>query len=362
MSSAIRFEAAGTEYLSRTISLPNFNGDYTLTAWVYMTSDTGANATIFYITDVPFPAFYYDTIYLDATRHLTVKRGGTAEVSATGTQLSVGTFYPIGMVGTATALKVYLGASATLDGTATTGYGPRAAAASMSMGARLVDVATQPLDGRIGQPRIFLSAFTPAQMAAELASMSAVAAAVWEDWQTPAGITRANGFVNSRHWTEVGALSDETGPTYLSADISANFSEEAEVRAGGETVIITLTNDTWVAAGATFDGQRQNIINGLTSAGAEANGWNARVRNVIAVTTVVRTSATVVTVTLPAISNYDITAQEFVTVTIPATALVGAIAIVGSPSFAINALIGGTVTISAITGGVSGSSVITVTP
>lgn len=109
---------------------------------------------------------------------------------------------------------------------------------------------------------------------------------------------------------------------------------ESEIVTGGDTIIITLTGDTWVAAGATFDAQRQNIIDGLDSAQSEAAGWNAEVRDKEVVAAVVRTSDTVVTVTLTAAAAYVITADETITVTIPATALVISVsAIVATPTF-----------------------------
>ena len=104
---------------------------------------------------------------------------------------------------------------------------------------------------------------------------------------------------------------------------------------GGKQVILTLTGDTWVTAGATFNAQRQAIINGMTSAQSEAHGWNNEVKAKIAVTDVVRTSATVVTITFDAEAGYAITASETITVTVPATAVVGAGAIVASPTFII---------------------------
>lgn len=111
---------------------------------------------------------------------------------------------------------------------------------------------------------------------------------------------------------------------------------EGEVVTGGQTIIITLTDANWVASGATFNAQRQAIIDGLTSAGSEAAGWNVEVRDEMAVTTVVRSSATVVTITLPATAAYAITANETVTVTVPAAAvdLVGS-AIVATPTIVI---------------------------
>lgn len=110
---------------------------------------------------------------------------------------------------------------------------------------------------------------------------------------------------------------------------------EADIVTGGKTIIITLTNDTWVASGATFDGQRQNIINGIDSAQSEATGWDAVVKAGLAVTAVARTSDTVVTVTLSAFATYDITAQETITVTVPTTATTSGNGYTGSPTFTV---------------------------
>lgn len=118
---------------------------------------------------------------------------------------------------------------------------------------------------------------------------------------------------------------------------------ETAIVTGGNTVIITLTSDTWVAAGATFNAQRQNIIDGMDSAEAEAGGWDATVKALQGVAGVVRTSDTVVTITLDAQAGYDITATETITVTVPATALVlSPVAIVGAPTFSIAPVSSGT--------------------
>ena len=117
---------------------------------------------------------------------------------------------------------------------------------------------------------------------------------------------------------------------------------ESEIISGGKTIVITLSGDEWVADGATFEAQRQNIINGVDSGGEEAGGWDAVVKAELAVTAVVRTNATTVTITLPDFDGdpntaYAITANETVTVTIPATAVVGAVEIVATPTFQISA-------------------------
>ncbi len=125
--------------------------------------------------------------------------------------------------------------------------------------------------------------------------------------------------------------------TQVSAAVTGTMTvdpiREPAIVAGGKTIILTLTGDTWVAAGAAFDAQRQNIINGLDSAGAEANGWDAKVKGLEVVGAVVRTSNTVVTITLTAEAAYNITATEVITATIPGTAVAGGNAIVATPTF-----------------------------
>ena len=112
---------------------------------------------------------------------------------------------------------------------------------------------------------------------------------------------------------------------------------EGEVVTGSQTIIITLTNATWVAAGASaFNAVRQAIINGLVSDGEEATGWNTLVRDVMAVTTVTRTSNGVVTVILPATAGYSIAENETVTVTVPRAAIAGGDAdVVATPTIEI---------------------------
>ncbi len=115
---------------------------------------------------------------------------------------------------------------------------------------------------------------------------------------------------------------------------------ETDVVAGGKTIIITLTNDTWKVAGTGPIGttaETQAIIDGITSAQAEAAGWNAVVKPGIETADVVRTSATVCTITLDAEATYNITATETITVTVPAAAVASAIATVAAPTFTVSA-------------------------
>lgn len=85
---------------------------------------------------------------------------------------------------------------------------------------------------------------------------------------------------------------------------------------------------------STFDDVRQAICHGLSAAQSEARGWNV-MRASIPVNAVVRTSDTVVTITLPALPTYQIAAPETISCTLPAAALTGAVPIVATTTIRI---------------------------
>lgn len=78
----------------------------------------------------------------------------------------------------------------------------------------------------------------------------------------------------------------------------------------------------------------------LDSAQAEAGGWDAQVKPALAASHFVRTSATVTTITLPAVAGYDITAQETITDTVPGGILTAGSNIVATPTFTVDAAAG----------------------
>lgn len=114
---------------------------------------------------------------------------------------------------------------------------------------------------------------------------------------------------------------------------------EVEVVTGGETIIITLTGETWVATVGEDNAITTALIAGIDSAQSEAAGWDAVVKANMVYTDVVRTSNTVVTITLAAEATYAITANETITVTIPATALTGNALIVATPTLSVIATV-----------------------
>ena len=142
-------------------------------------------------------------------------------------------------------------------------------------------------------------------------------------------------------------------PTAAITGTIGDGATEQEVRDGEGTVLITLSDTTWVAAGATFDAQRQNIIDGLDAADAQTNGWNAEVRDKIGVGSVIRTSDTLVTITLAAdeVSDYRIATNETITATVPTTATASGVALTAVPTFTII----GSVESAAVSGTLGGS-------
>jgi hypothetical protein len=106
---------------------------------------------------------------------------------------------------------------------------------------------------------------------------------------------------------------------------------EAEVVAGGQTIILTVTDDTWVATVGADNAITDALIAGIDSDKAEAAGWDAVVKANMVFGDVNRDSDTVVTITLGAEASFVITADELITITVPGTALTGAAPVVATP-------------------------------
>jgi hypothetical protein len=134
-------------------------------------------------------------------------------------------------------------------------------------------------------------------------------------------------------------ITHTTPPAAVITGTVGDGATEQEVRDGGGTIIVTLTGETWVADGATFDAQRQAIIDGLDAASSPTTGWNNEVRDSIGVSSVARTSSTEATITLTAseVAGYAIASDETITMTVPAAALTGGVALTATPTITITA-------------------------
>lgn len=105
----------------------------------------------------------------------------------------------------------------------------------------------------------------------------------------------------------------------LSGTMVAGGVLESEIVTGSETLIITLTGDTWVATIGADNAITDALIAGITGDDAGGNGFDDEVAIVFGVVT--RTSDTVVTIVLPVAGSYSVAADEDVTVALPASAL-----------------------------------------
>ena len=112
---------------------------------------------------------------------------------------------------------------------------------------------------------------------------------------------------------------------------------EQEIRDGAITILLGLTAETWVATVGDDNSITQALIDGMLANLNELRGWNNVVRDGLTAANVLRVSDTVVIVTLPAFSNYEITVTEIITVTAPAVALTDGAPLIGTPSYSVTA-------------------------
>ena len=157
-------------------------------------------------------------------------------------------------------------------------------------------------------------------------------------------------------WHDDAALADgtifnigvdpEAGGATAAITGTATTATESDIQSGGKTIIIELTDDTWVSTVGADNSITDALIAGIDSAQSEATGWDAEVKGNMVHGDIVRTSDTVVTITLAAESAYEITADETITVTIPAASLTAAAEVVATPTFDVtNETAGGSIVV-----------------
>jgi hypothetical protein len=124
----------------------------------------------------------------------------------------------------------------------------------------------------------------------------------------------------------------------LTGTITATI-DESDLVTGGNTVVLTLTGDTFVTGTTSEDG----IAAGSDSDKTGANKWDALIKTDLDNTDVVLSVGdTVATITLPAYASYDTDEQETITWTIPAASLTtSASPIVASPTFTVDEVVSG---------------------
>lgn len=328
---------------------------FTIDLWVQL-ADLAAVSALLALVDKDASDQYFQLIYIPNG-----VAGATADCFTANARGPEGNFFAFtttsptvnkwvhvaAVFASATDRRVFLNGAG--KGTETTSVTP-AGIDRTCLGVSAETIPDSPLDGLLAKARVWDAALTDAEilhLARQGNPALVTSGAIVHAWPMPVGETgAAEDTVGTLDLAEQsvngGAIDDAADPpsVALSGTI-ASGTDESHIVAGGRTIVVTLTNDTWVAAGATFDAQRQNIIDGLTSLQSEATGWNAEVRDTIPVTDVMRTSDTVVTITLSACSGYDITAPETIRPLIPGTVLASGLDIFASPEFTVDDAAGG---------------------
>jgi hypothetical protein len=131
-------------------------------------------------------------------------------------------------------------------------------------------------------------------------------------------------------WLQLFALGGKDAGA--SATLTTTITNEISVARNQNNIILLLDNDTFKVLTPTI---AQAIIDGLTSAGSEDDGWNNRVRDQLSTVAVTRVTAGIVRIDLPAFDAFSLSANEIVTATIPAAALTAGTAIVATPTITI---------------------------
>lgn len=151
-------------------------------------------------------------------------------------------------------------------------------------------------------------------------------------------------------FTVLNIYGGNNAPAIISADSSGTATDVSEtviVLTGG-TVDITLTNDTYIAAGTGPIGttaQSNAFVAAFTAATSPTNGWNNTVRDVLDNTDLTRVSDTVARLTVPATVGYDPGITETITPVIQAAILTTSASDVNSSSFQITIVATGTLNV-----------------
>lgn len=226
---AIRFDG-GSDKLSRTSDLINYNQPYTSMGWFKLVVDMNAR-TLFIGLDAGSSSNrdQLRTSSDGTTAQIAVSSAGTS-LEESGSALSLDTWYHLAMRRTdTTVLEMYI--NGTLNKSVTLDVSSRTAATQMSVGAYLTN--SYPFNGTA----FALKAWTVALTAQEIQQeMECIAPrrfenlyAFWPMLMNGNGVRNLDFSGNGRHWTENGTLTDELPPPVCwgSQPLIAQFVEAA---------------------------------------------------------------------------------------------------------------------------------------
>lgn len=119
------------------------------------------------------------------------------------------------------------------------------------------------------------------------------------------------------------------GSMLITGTVEAGGVLESEIVTGSETVIFTLTGETWVATLGDDNSITTAFLAALDGSASGAGSWDDEVSPLLAHGQLVRTSDTVMTLTLPATAGYAITGDETVSIFIPIDSLTFGVQLAG---------------------------------
>lgn len=125
------------------------------------------------------------------------------------------------------------------------------------------------------------------------------------------------------------ALKVSAGSMLITGTVEAGGVLESEIVTGSETVIFTLTAETWVATIGDDNAITTAFLAALDGTASGAGSWDDEVSPLLAHGQLVRTSDTVLTLTLPATAGYAISGDETVSISIPTDSLTFGVTLAG---------------------------------
>ena len=133
--------------------------------------------------------------------------------------------------------------------------------------------------------------------------------------------------------TAAGTTAGLTGTATASID-------EADIVAGSNTIILTLTGDTFVTGTTSEDGIAAGSDSDIAPSGTN---WDSLIKSDLDNTDLVLSVGdTVATITLPPYASYDNIVQETITWTIPAASLtISSIDVTATPTFTVDTAVSG---------------------
>lgn len=252
---SVRFDAA-TDRISITTALPNPADGITLTAWAYVSVNTGTNATLARLwTDAGATTsvtFATDSDGLSGPGYFT---GGGSVVATTN--FVVGSWRKVAFTRSSTTGHVYVatvgGVTEHVSGT----VGGAANPAGLTLGGRSPVDGSEFFNGRLAYVRVWSGQLDQTQVEAEWASTSpVVASGIWADWPLTVATDLTDHSGNGRDLIAGStSVTTEDDPP-----LTANVTGVATAALGTSTSTVLGVRDVVAVGLASLDGLMTTVI------------------------------------------------------------------------------------------------------